>query len=255
MGSSRAVKPLVENASLERMRKLLSECQAGARHLSELGELVGDTDRDIDQKLIDCLESQKVIVSDVERLVSELELSGEGIAVVEEDPRYLALYDELTGLPSRTLFHNRLQAAFGLANELGWTVSVMFMDLDKFKAINDTYGHEMGDEVLRVVGQRLKASIRETDVVARYGGDEFICLLMDVRADVNLAKIAAKILEQVAQPIVHRGVQVTVHASIGIARRSQDGEDEEDLIRNADQAMYQAKKNMAGYTFANQGTE
>lgn len=257
MGSQRAIKPTNENSSLERMRGLLAQCQGVARQMSGLSELIGDDDRELDDRLIACLEAQKKVISEVEWAVNELELVGEQRTsdALTDDPRYVALYDELTGLPSRTLFHSRMQSAFVLASELGWTVSVMFIDLDKFKAINDTYGHEMGDEVLKVLGQRFKSSVRDTDVVSRYGGDEFVVLLMDVRADVNLAKIAAKILEQVSLPIAHRDVQISVHASIGIARRPQDGDDSEALIRSADQAMYRAKKNMMGYAFANRGVE
>lgn len=255
MGSQRAIKPIIESASLERMRKLLSQCRGVARHLSELSELVGDADREVDNKFIACLEAQKAVVGEVELALNELELANEKGLIPQEsdDPQYLALYDELTALPSRMLFHSRMQSSLILAKDLGWSISIMFIDLDKFKTINDTHGHEMGDEVLRVIGQRLRSSVRETDVVARYGGDEFVCLLMDVRADVNLAKIAAKILEQVSLPITHRGIDITTHASIGISRRPQDGEDGEALIRAADEAMYLAKKNMMGYAFANLG--
>ncbi len=233
---------------MERMRRLLAQSQDVARQLDQLEALIG-SDPHARQMLANCLEAQHNVVAEIQRSLQEWG----PMAIEGEDARFLALYDEVTGLPSRMLFQNRIQSAFVLARELGWTVSVMFIDLDKFKAINDAHGHEMGDEVLRVVGQRLRSSIRETDVVARIGGDEFVCLLMDVRADVNLAKIAAKIIEQVSGTIEHRGTTVSVNPSIGIARYPQNGEDPDSLIRSADIAMYAAKRNMMGYAFASNG--
>jgi diguanylate cyclase (GGDEF)-like protein/PAS domain S-box-containing protein len=155
---------------------------------------------------------------------------------------FLAHHDVLTQLPNRALFLDRLQEALKRAHRHRNTVGLLFIDLDRFKTINDSLGHQVGDELLQTVAQRLTACVRESDVVARLGGDEFTVLLDDL-SDLNDAgKVAAKLLAELASPIVLGGHELAVSGSIGISCYPQDGGDAESLLKNADMAMYTAKE-------------
>ncbi len=160
----------------------------------------------------------------------------------EEQIQRLAYHDALTGLPNRALFQDRLTQALSRARRRDEKIAVMFLDLDDFKIINDSFGHARGDEVLREVGGRLKSDLRGQDTAARMGGDEFIVFLPELE-DVQAAALAAeKILGTIARPIGLEGKTVTVTASIGISLFPADGADPETLVRNADIAMYRAKE-------------
>jgi diguanylate cyclase (GGDEF)-like protein len=172
----------------------------------------------------------------------------------EEAARHASFHDVLTGLPNRALFNDRLQHGLAQAKRQGWTLAVMFLDLDKFKSINDQHGHDVGDTVLKEVARRLKDSTRGDDTISRLGGDEFICFLTDVREVGTVARIAVKIIDALQAPldIQLRGLSVslTIRASIGIAMFPNDGETVDTLVVSADLAMYRAKKCASGYAFA-----
>jgi diguanylate cyclase (GGDEF)-like protein len=172
----------------------------------------------------------------------------------EHSARHAALHDVLTGLPNRALFNDRLDQGLAQARRHGWTLAVMFVDLDAFKAINDTYGHEAGDSVLQAIARRLKASARGEDTVSRQGGDEFLYLLTGIRDEANISKIAEKIVEAVQAPCVIRlrdtTVSARVKASIGIAIFPKHGDTVQALIHSADEAMYRAKEAKSGVAFA-----
>lgn len=153
----------------------------------------------------------------------------------------LARQDALTGLPNRTLLHDRLSTAIAAANRHGHKLGVVFMDLDRFKHVNDSLGHAAGDCLLRSVAGRLMASVRRSDTVSRQGGDEFVILLSEAAHREDLAKAASKILEAISVPHVVGNHEVHVTASMGISVYPDDGEDVETLIKHADIAMYQAK--------------
>lgn len=178
------------------------------------------------------------------------------VAVTEqgETDRHTALHDVLTGLPNRTLFNDRLEHGIAQAGRHGWTLAVMFVDLDDFKVINDTHGHDAGDSVLRTIAARLKDNTRSDDTVSRIGGDEFLYLLMEFREEQDVALIAEKIIESIQLPcdvsIRDLTVSLSVKASIGIAVFPKDGTTAESLIKSADTAMYQAKRVKSGYSFA-----
>jgi len=157
-----------------------------------------------------------------------------------------ALHDSTTGLPNRDLFDDRLTHAIALAKRHAWTLAVMFLDLDRFKCINDTHGHAVGDEVLKEVAKRLLQHTREEDTVCRNGGDEFLYLLMNPQGTGNIERIARNLLKTIGQPIDMGDLQPVIKASIGIAVYPDDGTTGEQLIRNADTAMYGAKKGMIG---------
>ncbi|HEX8617799.1 MAG TPA: diguanylate cyclase, partial [Thermoanaerobaculia bacterium] len=160
----------------------------------------------------------------------------------EAQIEYQAYHDALTGLPNRLLFRDRLTIALAHAKRQQSPLTVMFLDLDRFKYVNDTLGHSLGDELLRAVAARLRSVLREGDTIARMGGDEFTILLGDVTAAEDAAKIAQKLLDTVAEPLRVEGHELYVTTSIGIAMFPDDGDTAEALLKNADGAMYRAKE-------------
>jgi diguanylate cyclase (GGDEF)-like protein len=155
---------------------------------------------------------------------------------------YLAYHDSLTTLPNRSLFSNLLGQSIKLAHRHKRELAVLFLDLDRFKHINDTLGHEAGDQLLQEVAVRLRASLRESDVVARLGGDEFVAMLPEIDDERFVSTVAQKILGAIARPFILRGQEFRVTASVGISLYPQDGLDEQTLKKNADIAMYHAKE-------------
>ena len=160
----------------------------------------------------------------------------------EERIRNLANYDPLTHLPNRRLMMDRLSVAIAHAHRHHGRVAVMFIDLDRFKRINDSLGHSVGDELLAEVSRRLSECVREDDTVARMGGDEFICVLSDIQEPEDAVHIARRVQELLNQPILADGEELVVSSSIGISVYPEDGEDGGTLVRNADTAMYRAKE-------------
>jgi diguanylate cyclase (GGDEF)-like protein len=160
------------------------------------------------------------------------------------------LHDALTGLPNRVLFNDRLEHGMAQAKRHGWTLAVMFLDLDKFKTINDSYGHDAGDAVLLTIAKRLKETTRTDDTISRHGGDEFLYLLMEINDDQDAAVVAKKIIQAVQVPCDVNVGQLTVNSSIGISIFPRDGNTAEALIASADAAMYRAKQSQSGYAFA-----
>jgi len=154
---------------------------------------------------------------------------------------YRAQHDPLTGICNRTLFEDRLKTSLVMAQRSGSAVGVMYVDVDRFKNINDSLGHAVGNQVLQAVVKRLQSCLRAQDTVARIGGDEFTLLLPDVKDKDQCASFAERAVQAFADPIAIGGRQLTVQASVGIALFPQDGEDAESLLKNADTAMYQAK--------------
>jgi two-component system, cell cycle response regulator len=160
-----------------------------------------------------------------------------------------ALYDSMTGLPNRDLFDDRLAHAIALATRHAWTLAVMFLDLDRFKSINDTHGHAVGDRVLKAVAKRLLQHARDEDTVCRNGGDEFLYIVMNPQGGENIQRIAETLVTTIAQPIDMGELQPVIKASIGIAIYPDNGTTGEQLIRNADAAMYRAKTRTNGCAF------
>lgn len=153
----------------------------------------------------------------------------------------LSFFDPLTGLANRRLFIDRLDRAVRTARREQTAAALLYLDLDRFKEINDTFGHEWGDRVLRKVAARLSAAVRDEDTVSRLGGDEFTVILRRVDRERGVAVVAEKLLRLLNEPIELDGQQVVVGSSVGIAMIPPDGSDVESLMRNADRAMYQAK--------------
>ncbi|MFC2050579.1 PAS domain S-box protein [Chloroflexota bacterium] len=154
----------------------------------------------------------------------------------------MATHDALTGLPNRTLLSDRLTVALELSRRTGNRLAVMMLDLDRFKAVNDSMGHDVGDKLLKAVGKRLKVTMRKSDTVARIGGDEFVVLLPQIPHADEVAKFAQRILEAFREPFVFNGYRPNITTSIGIAVYPEGGKDIESLLKNADTAMYRAKE-------------
>ena len=162
----------------------------------------------------------------------------------------LANFDTLTSLPNRALFHDRLAHALAKAHRSKKMVALLFLDLDRFKTINDSLGHYAGDELLKSVAERLQKNAREDDTVARLGGDEFTVILEGITYNEDATIVARKILEVMGQPFYLDGHEVFVTTSMGIAIYPLDGDNSDDLLKNADTAMYRAKEQgRNGYRF------
>ncbi|MBF0558928.1 MAG: diguanylate cyclase [Nitrospirae bacterium] len=159
----------------------------------------------------------------------------------EEHLKSLAHYDVLTGLPNRSLFYDRLTHAILDAHRRNQKLAVMFIDLDDFKPVNDTLGHDIGDRLLRKAAQRLKKCVRESDTVARLGGDEFTVIISDVKDVRDAENVAEKVISALNQTFVIKEKDCFIGASIGISIYPDDGQDAETIIKNADTAMYYAK--------------
>lgn len=160
----------------------------------------------------------------------------------EEQIRHLAYHDALTSLPNRLLFKDRLMVAVSHAQRDRKLLAVLFLDLDRFKVINDSLGHNVGDQLLQAVAARVHRCVRESDTVARLGGDEFTVLLPTLNGSDDAARTAQKILETLRAPFIVDGREIFATTSIGIAIYPVDGTDTETLIKNSDTAMYQAKE-------------
>ncbi len=160
----------------------------------------------------------------------------------EEQIKHLAYHDALTGLPNRLLFKDRLAVALSHAQREHARLAVLFLDLDRFKVINDSLGHNIGDRLLQAVAERVQQCVRESDTLARLGGDEFTLIIPNLMRSEDAVPVAHKILEAVRQPFTIEEREFFISTSIGISFFPEDGMDAESLIKNADTAMYQAKE-------------
>ena len=170
----------------------------------------------------------------------------------EERIRHLATYDNLTGLPNRLLFYDRLRQAINLAGRNRHELSLLYLDLDKFKAVNDTLGHDAGDEILKRAADRIQQQVRESDTVARIGGDEFAVILPKIASRQDAATVARKIIDALLAVFELSGEKhekAHIGASIGIATFPADGPDMDALLKVADAAMYKAKQSGNSFSF------
>jgi diguanylate cyclase (GGDEF)-like protein/PAS domain S-box-containing protein len=170
--------------------------------------------------------------------------------LAEQRIRHLAHHDELTGLPNRSLLRDRLGQAIRDAERKGASVGLAFIDLDGFKLVNDGLGHNAGDELLKVVGERMGRCLRRSDTLARFGGDEFVILLPDLSGDpLALTPLLEKVRQAVTEPVEVEGQEVQVSCSMGVVLYPRDGMDANTLMMNADAAMYRAKENKNSFQF------
>ncbi len=249
----------------EHVKDLVDEC---AEELSSVNvtlkqELV---DRDSLPGVENALEKNEAVEDKVQKASEELSVVNQGLedeirerqlaasAEEEEAARHVAFYDPLTGLPNRALFHDRLEHGLEQAKRHGRALAVMFLDLDDFKNINDSYGHDLGDRVLQTIAGRLKQNIRGGDTISRYGGDEFLYLLMEFRNEQDIMLVSEKIITAIHAPydvsVGDLSISLSINASIGISIFPQDGTTADTLIKSADKAMYRAKRDKLRYSFA-----
>jgi diguanylate cyclase len=241
----------------------LSSVNTGIKHeLANSNPLPGlksalDKNEAIIRKLQDASEKQAAVNRALQIGIRDRTMVDHQLAAAveqEEGSRSAALHDKLTALPNRVLFNDRLEHGIAQAKRHRWILAVMFVDLDKFKGINDRYGHQAGDAVLQTVAMRLKQNARNDDTISRFGGDEFLCAMTQLHKQNDIAMIAAKILKAIQAPCELRVGDVIVNpcleASIGISVFPKDGASAPVLIKRADDAMYGAKENKSGFAFA-----
>jgi diguanylate cyclase (GGDEF)-like protein len=258
LGKNEHVKELVEESArdLSSANAVLKEevseqrLPAGVQEALEKSEAAED-------KVVEASEKLAVVNVALEGEVRSRMLLDQQLAEAveqEKGARHAALHDALTGLPNRALFQDRLEHGLAQAKRHGWSLALLFLDLDDFKVINDTHGHEAGDAVLCTVATRLAETTRSDDTVARHGGDEFVYILSEGKDEANITSIAQKLIRTIEAPceIVVGGVRVEaiVGASIGISMYPKDGVDADVLLRAADRAMYLAKQQGAGFAFS-----
>ncbi len=258
LGQSEHVKGLVEEAAEE----LSSVNEVLKQEIEESDPLPGVENallksEAVEEKVQDASEKLAIVNRALEEEVRDrgvLEEKLEATARQGMADRHASLHDPLTGLPNRALFNDRLDHGMAQAKRHGWALAVMFLDLDGFKAINDTYGHEAGDMCLLQIARRLKENTRSDDTVFRHGGDEFLYLLMEVRDERDIETVAGKLLKAIQAPCdIGRSdppVSPILGASIGIAIFPKNGTTAAALVKSADTAMYEAKRGKSRYAFA-----
>ena len=258
LGQNEHVRELVEEcaAELSSTNDALKNELAYGEGLSAVENALEKSEA-VENKVQEVSAKLSVVNRALEHEVLERQVLAHKLADVMEQEgvaHHAAFHDSLTGLPNRALFNDRLQHGLAQATRHGWSLAVMFVDLDDFKIVNDVHGHHVGDDVLRNVAARLREVTRVDDTISRHGGDEFLCLLMEARDTEAVALIAQKIIDAVQVPLDNGNDEINVapsiKASIGIAMFPRDGTTAEALIKNADVAMYRAKHDKCGYAFA-----
>jgi len=224
---------------IEQVKDELHECAVDLRNVNE-ALVDGAADLQVAEHAL--MQSQQALAATEAALSAALD---DG-----KRARLEALHDTATGLPNRDHFNSALEQAVAQARRHGLTLAVLFLDLDGFKAINDTHGHAVGDQVLLAVAQRLLSSCRDEDMVCRNGGDEFLYLLMNPNGQENIARIAFAVRSALSRPLPIGDWQFVVESSVGVAVYPEDGVAPDELIRTADAAMYDAKKANAGVRFS-----
>ncbi|MDO9170194.1 MAG: diguanylate cyclase [Methylobacter sp.] len=211
--------------------------------------------QEVESKVQEASDQLSAVNKSLEHEVSERECLEHQLAAVkkqEESARHEAFHDPLTGLPNRVLFNERLEHGLVQAKRHGWSLAIMFLDLNDFKIINDVYGHDAGDIVLQTISKRLKDNTRDDDTVSRHGGDEFLYLLMEAQEKQHTILMVEKIIKVIQEPCDIGVRELVINPSIGISLFPKDGDTSDILIKSADKAMYQAKRTKSRYAFASE---
>lgn len=253
LDQSEKVKEKVEDAAhdLSEVNETLKEDGEGTVPLDKVKQALSKSEG-VETELREAAEELVAVNEELTKEIAERDAlehrvrQGESAVSVskaaEEEARRRALHDAVTGLPNTTLFGDRLEQALEHADRHGWRLAVMFLDLNGFKEVNDTHGHDVGDRVLKEVSTRLAETVRAADSLARRGGDEFLVLALEVQDDESITVLANKLCERLGEPMEIDGASVTVGASIGIAVYPEDAVTSADLLKCADLAMYAAKR-------------
>ena len=258
LGQTKIVKALVQEAAqdLSSVNSVLKQGLEGKNPPHGIEKALQKSEA-IEDKVQDAVDKLSVVNAALKAEVHErheLESKLQAVTEREEASRHAAVHDPLTGLPNRVLFIDRLEHGLAQARRQGWNLAVMFIDLDAFKQINDTHGHDAGDSVLKTIAARLTDAVRDDDTVSRHGGDEFLYLLTEVKDVQDLSAIAEKLIASIQTPCsLHVGglaLHPSISASVGIAIFPKDGTTADALIQSADKAMYQAKAGTSRYAFA-----
>jgi diguanylate cyclase (GGDEF)-like protein len=245
-------------------------CQTVAERLSSLPELQSnDEAQRIQANVLECVSAldqlQTTLQHDFARR-QQLEMDAfdartalaqaraelAGTQAGERRARYLALHDGLTSLPNRSHFREQMDRALSHADLRRRGMAVLYLDLDAFKSINDENGHDVGDDLLRIVAARLTRTLRAEDTIGRLGGDEFACLVAGMPGRDHLLHLARKLFQAVSAPLKIGELRLSVRPSIGIAMCPDDGTTVESLLKHADAAMYRAKRQQVGHAFFSQ---
>lgn len=254
---SERVKDIVEECvdELSSVNADLKQELKGVEALPGVEEVL-EKSQAVESKVQNASEELALVNQALKEEVEERHMLEERLATVTrqgDEARHAALHDPLTGLPNRALFNDRLEHGLAQAKRHGYSLAVMFLDLDDFKKINDTHGHEVGDAVLQTIAGRLKETTRGEDTVCRHGGDEFLYMLLELRNEQDITIIAKKIIKAVQEPCEIRlrdiSLSLGTNPSIGIAIYPIDGTTADTLVDSADKAMYWAKRNKTGYSF------
>ena len=216
-----------------------------------------ENSRAVEEKVQDAADKLAVVSDALKEAVQErqaLEIQLAKVTEREQLLRHASSHDPLTALPNRALSNDRLEHGLAQAKRHGWHLAVMFIDLDHFKKVNDKYGHDVGDHVLKTIATRLINSTRDDDTLSRHGGDEFLYVLTEYAGEHDLTTIAEKLVALIQMPCPIRVgevmIQPAVSASIGIAVFPRHGDTREALIKSADSAMYRAKRSRFRFSFA-----
>ncbi len=221
-----------------RVREAVLEC------VTELGQLQAMMAYEIGRRRL-----FEQTIADLHGVLAELRTELAGTRASEREARHRALHDGLTLLPNGNFFRSKLNQALSKVATEPQPIAVLYLDLDGFKAINDTHGHDAGDSLLRIVAVRLSGAVRAHDLVGRVGGDEFVCLIVGVPDREHLEHRVRKLFDAVASPLTIGRVDLVVRPSIGVAMCPDDGITTASLLRNADAAMYRAKRERCGHAF------
>jgi diguanylate cyclase (GGDEF)-like protein len=230
---------LVNPVDLPAFKKVIFAAAKNGQAFNVVYRIISSTEGEIvvnSQGEVECDEVGRAL------LVSGTTLDITARIRAESEIQQLINYDTLTGLPNRSLLHDRLKLAIAQASRDHQLIGVLFLDLDRFKSINDTLGHRAGDKMLKTVAKRLAACVRESDTLARLGGDEFVAILVGVNTADGIITVAKKILALISEPIYIDDQEIYTSGSIGIAVYPMDGDDSHTLLKHADLAMYQAKE-------------
>lgn len=238
----------------------------GERLAATLGPQVNDTSGRVQASVLECASALDRLhatlahqlgrcrqleadVFDAQAALAQVRAELIGTQAGERRARHRALHDGLTSLPNCSFFRERLDDALAHVEPQRPALAVLYLDLDSFKPINDSHGHDVGDELLRIVAARLTRVVRAEDMVSRLGGDEFACLVVGSLTREQLGHLARKLFDSVSAPLTIDKLRLIVRPSIGIAIYPTDGATAKALLKSADAAMYLAKRHQAGYAF------
>jgi len=225
---------------LLKMEEVINQNEDAEEKVSKAGEDLHQVNIELAERVIEYIDIDSEL-SQMKKDLFEVRADLAKSQTKEKDSLHLALHDSLTGLPNRLLLQHHLDRGLTQARRHGWKLALMLIDLDKFKNINDSHGHDIGDKVLIAVAKRLQDFVRGEDVVCRWGGDEFVCVLLDIKLEDEVINLAKKMASRISEECNFDGTIVPVSATIGIAISPRDGDTADILFQQADRDMYNKK--------------